>query len=151
MSGSERQRAESKGEEPAPALAALHAAVVDGHLARLVDNAHRATRIGEALLWSNVGAACASAFGAFMAPCPDRHGEIRDRFEAFLAAARPELAAAGRVAHVGPLWAWERAACCLWYQADAGSRCEDCSLWSADERQERYERVLASLAAEVES
>ena len=124
---------------------ALHANLVDGHLARLVATAHESCRVGEALLWSNIGAGCASSFGAFMGPLEDRRLEIRDRFEAFLVAARPELQASGRIAHVGPLWAWERSACCLWYKTDSGFQCEDCSLWTADERQARYQKVLAEL------
>ncbi|MFP5321426.1 MAG: IucA/IucC family C-terminal-domain containing protein [Acidimicrobiia bacterium] len=129
------------------ALAALHDVLVDDHLARLVATAHDACRIGEALLWSNVGAGCASSFGAFMGPLEDRRPEIRDRFQAFLAAARPELRRSGRIAPVGPLWAWERSACCLWYTTESGFRCEDCSLWTADERQARYDRVLAELGS----
>jgi ferric iron reductase protein FhuF len=128
-------------------IGALHANLIDGHLARLVATAHDSCRVGEALLWGNVGAACASSFGAFMGPLEDRRLEIRDRFEAFLAAARPELQASGRIARVGPLWAWERSACCLWYKTDAGFQCEDCSLWSDDERQARYRKVLAELDA----
>jgi ferric iron reductase protein FhuF len=124
---------------------ALHANLVDGHLARLVATAHESCRVGEALLWSNIGAGCASSFGAFMGPLEDRRLEIRDRFEAFLVAARPELQASGRIAHVGPLWAWERSACCLWHKTDSGFQCEDCSLWTADERQARYQKVLAEL------
>lgn len=124
-------------------LVDLHTSLVDGHLALLVSTAHEACRVGEALLWGNLGAACASSFGAFMAPLPDRHAEIRDRAGAFLAAARPELARSGRLVHVGPLWAWERASCCLWYKTDSGFRCEDCSLWTDDERRARYERALA--------
>lgn len=126
-------------------LAALHAVLVDGHLAAMVANARRACRIGEALLWSNIGAACASSFGAFMVPRPDLHATIRDRFEAFLGAGRPELAGAGRVVHVGPVWAWERSACCLYYKTESGFMCEDCSLRPDEERRERYDRVLASI------
>ena len=126
---------------------ALHANLVDGHLAGLVATAHESCRVGEALLWGNVGAGCASSFGALMGPLEDRRLEIRDRFEAFLAAGRPELQASGRVVHVGPLWAWERSACCLWYKTDSGFQCEDCSLWSDEERQERYRKVLAELDA----
>jgi len=127
------------------ALTTLHRTLVDGHLARLVATAHDACRVGERLLWSCIGAALASSFGALMGPLPDRRVEIRDRFEELLAAARPELAAGGRVAHVGPLWAWERSACCLWYTTTDGDKCEDCSLWSDDERRARYDRVLTSL------
>lgn len=128
-------------------LTALHAVLVDDHLAPLVATAHRACRIGEALLWANVGASCASSFGAFMTPLPERHDEIRARAIAFFAAARPELAGAGRLVPVGSVWAWERAACCLWYKTDNGSRCADCSLWTDDERQARYDAALAAEGA----
>jgi len=124
-------------------LVGLHQALIDGHLAPLVRTAHDACRVGEALLWSNVAASCASSFGAFMGPLPDRHGEIRDRATAFFATARTELASSGRLVPVGPQWAWERRACCLWYKASGGSRCADCSLWTDEERQARYREALA--------
>ena len=125
-------------------VADLHAQLVDGHLARVVDNARVACRIGGALLWSNVGSSCAASFGAFMGPWPERRPEIRDRAAEFFAAARPELARSGQVVAVGSVWAWERQACCLWYQTADGDKCSDCSLWSDDERQARYQRVLAT-------
>lgn len=137
--------ADARSVDAADPLAGLHEVLVDRHLAALVRAAHEACRVGEALLWGNVAAACASSFGAFMGPLPDRHGHIRDRAEAFFAAARPELARAGRIVHVGPLWAWERASCCLWYKTDSGFRCEDCSLWTDDDRRARYERALAEV------
>ena len=128
--------------DPEGVLTTLHEVIVDGHLAPLVANARAAIRAGEPLLWSNVGAAFASSFGALMAPLPDRRLEVRERFEAFLAAARPELRTSGRIAHVGSLWAWERAACCLWYLTESGFKCEDCSLWRRAELDERYERMI---------
>lgn len=124
----------------------LHETLVQGHLAPMVGTAHRACRVGEALLWGNVGASIASSFGMLMGPLEARRADIRDRVEAFFASARPELARSGRVARVGAVWAWERSACCLWYTTDSGFRCEDCSLWTDDERQERYDRVLADEA-----
>jgi ferric iron reductase protein FhuF len=127
-------------------LGAVHTELVDGHLAPLVATAHQACRVGEALLWSNVGASCASAFGAFMGPLPDRHEEIRDRAGAFFATARGELAGSGRLVPVGTAWAWERKACCLWYRTTDGSRCADCSLWSDEERRERYDAAIADQA-----
>lgn len=129
-------------------LGALHAGLIDGHLAPLVATAHQACRVGRALLWSNVGASCASAFGAFMDPRPDRREDIRNRVGAFFATARGELAGSGRVVPVGTGWAWERKACCLWYRTTDGSRCADCSLWSEQERRERY---AAAIAAQVGS
>jgi siderophore-iron reductase FhuF len=133
--------------EDKPDLAALHEVMTDSHLSPMVHNARRAMRIGERLLWANIGAACAASFGAFMVPLPQRHAHIRDAVLAFFAAARPELAQSGRVVPLGPVWAWERRSCCLWYKAEGGFKCQDCSLWSNEERQERYARVLA----EVES
>lgn len=121
----------------------LHDALISGHLAGLVDTAHQACRVGEALLWGNVGASCAASFGAFMDALAERRVEIRDRVRSFFATARPELARSGRVVPVGSRWAWERNACCLWYQTPAGFRCQDCSLWSAEERADQYEAMRA--------
>jgi ferric iron reductase protein FhuF len=119
-------------------LATLQARLVDDHLGSLVANAHASGGVGEAMLWANVAASCASSFRAFVDPLPDRRDEILDRARAFFASARAEVAASGRLVPVGADWVWERRACCLWYQASGGSRCEDCSLWSDDERQARY-------------
>lgn len=137
--------AEARTVDAVEPVAGIHDVLIESHLARLVAAAHDACRIGEALLWGNVGAACASSFGTFMGPLRDRQAEIRDRAEAFFGAARPELQRAGRLVHVGPVWAWERTSCCLWYQTDSGFRCEDCSLWSDDERRARYDAALAAL------
>lgn len=137
--------AEARTVDAADAVAGIHDVLIDSHLARLVAAAHDACRIGEALLWGNVGAACASSFGTFMDPLRDRRADVRDRAEAFFAAARPELRRAGRLVPVGPVWAWERTSCCLWYQTDSGFQCEDCSLWSDDERRARYHAALAAL------
>lgn len=137
--------AEARTVDAVEPVAGIHDVLIESHLARLVVAAHDACRIGEALLWGNVGAACASSFGTFMGPLPERRAEIRDRAEAFFGAARPELQRAGRLVHVGPVWAWERTSCCLWYQTDSGFQCEDCSLWSDDERRARYDAALAAL------
>lgn len=122
---------------------ALHAELIDGHLGPLVATAHKACRVGEALLWANVAASCASSFRAFLAPLPNRKDDIFHRADAFFASARPALAASGRLVPIGAEWAWERQACCLWYQTSAGNRCEDCSLWSGEERRARYAATLA--------
>jgi hypothetical protein len=124
----------------------LHAHLIDSHLALLVDTAHRACRVGQALLWANVGASCASSFAAFVDPLPEKRAEIRQRVNAFFASARPELARSGRVVGVGSRWVWERNACCLWYQTESGFKCEDCSLWTADERATRYTAMRAEEA-----
>ncbi len=129
------------------ALQGLHDTLVEEHLAALVSCAHRVCRVGEPLLWGNVAASCASSFGAFAGSLPERGLEIRERAEAFFAAARPELRDAGRLVPVGQRWAWERKSCCLWYQTDAGFKCEDCSLWTDDERNARYAAALTAEAA----
>jgi len=128
-------------------LATLHTQLVDGHLGALVANAHAAGGVGEAMLWANVGASCASSFRAFVDPLPDRRDEILDRARAFFGSARPELGASGTLVPVGTDWVWERRACCLWYQASGGSRCEDCSLWSKAECLARYDALIGAQAA----
>ena len=118
----------------------LHAALIERHLAAMVEAAHAVCRVGAALLWGNVAASCAAAFSAF-AGAPsllDRRGDIADRTEAFFAAARPEVRNAGTVVRVGDRCAWERRSCCLWYRTDSGFMCEDCSLRPAEEHQARY-------------
>jgi ferric iron reductase protein FhuF len=116
----------------------LHEHLIDGHLGLLVETAHRACRVGEALLWGNIGASCAASFAAFVDPLPDRRGDLLDRVESFFATARPQLARSGRVVRIGSRWAWERNACCLWYQTESGFQCEDCSLWTPADRAPRY-------------
>lgn len=128
-------------------LATLHTHLIDGHLGRLVATAHAAGGVGEAMLWANVAASCASSFRAFVDPLPDRRDQILDRARAFFASARPEVATSGRVVPVGADWVWERRACCLWYQASGGSRCQDCSLWSVEERQARYTAMVDAQGA----
>ncbi len=118
-------------------LAGLHDGLVEGHLAPLVDSAHRSTSVGAALLWGDVGSACASSFGAFAEALPSRREEVARRADAFFATARPELRRSGRMTPVGVGWEWERASCCLWYLADGGFRCADCSLWTDAERAAR--------------
>lgn len=120
------------------AVAGLHEVLIDRHLARLVACAHEMCRIGEPLLWGNVAAACASSFGAFAGALPDRRLEIRARAETFFASARPEVADAGTLVRIADQWAWERKSCCLWYLTDSGFKCEDCSLWTDEERRGRY-------------
>lgn len=140
--------ARARGERDAT-LAELHSSLIDHHLAPFVDTAHRSCRVGRELLWANLGAGCASSFGAFMGPMPERRLEIRAEFEGFLDAGRSELARSGRIVHVGPEWAWERSACCLWYKTDiaSGQKCADCSLWSQEERTARYEQILAEIGS----
>jgi ferric iron reductase protein FhuF len=113
--GRHRPNAVRLGEARIATAADIHEALVDGHLALLVDTAHRACRVGEALLWGNVSASCASSFGAF---------DAWDRAPAFFAAARPEVRDAGHLLPGG----WKRKSCCLWYQTESGFMCEDCSL-----------------------
>ena len=125
-------------------LRGLHGALIDDHLARLVASAHAACRVGEALLWGNVAAGCASSFGAFATELVERRIELRDMAETFFHSARPEVRGAGRLVRVGDRWAWERKSCCLWYLTASAFKCEDCSLWSDDERNMRYAAAVAA-------
>lgn len=123
-------------------LAVLHRELIDRHLATLVDVAHDTVRIGRPLLWSNVASSCAASFGAFVEPLGGDAGRVTDLVASFFSSGSDDLARAGRVVRIGrgSQWAWERSACCLWYQTTAanGSKCGDCSLWSDAERSARY-------------
>jgi len=134
------------GDGRAARLAALHRHLVDDHLAPLVDTARAACRVGSRMLWSNVASSCAESFGVFMhlggPPDHERWARLRDTTDAFFATARPELARGGHVVPIGPVWAWQRSACCLYYQHADGSRCSDCSLNTAAEREARSGRIL---------
>lgn len=123
-------------------LACLHERLIEAHLAPLVSSAHAACRVGEKLLWGNIGASCAASLGAFMGPLDHRRQEIAERAEAFFASARPEIVASGSLVRMGERWMWERNACCLWYRVESGFKCEDCSLWSSDDKAARRERLL---------
>lgn len=127
-------------------MASLHRHLVDDHLAPLIDTARAACRVGARTLWSNVASSCAESFGVFMRlsdlPDHDRWRSVRHAVTEFFATARPELARGGHVVPIGPIWAWQRNACCLYFQHADGSKCGDCSLHSAPERDARYERIL---------
>lgn len=121
----------------------LHGALIDGHLAALVDVAHRSCRVGEPLLWGNVAGSCAAAFSAFAAAVPGRRSLVRDRAELFFATARSDLGEAGRLVRVGSRFSWERNSCCLWYRTASAWLCEDCSLRPSSDRRQRYAAMLA--------
>ena len=122
----------------------VHATLIDGHLAALVATAHESTKVGAALLWGNVAASSAAAFGAFAGAPGARSAVIADRVETFFARACPELRAGGEVVRVGDRFGWKRTSCCLWYRTEGGFLCADCSLRSASEHEARF----ATLATE---
>ena len=122
----------------------VHAALIDGHLAPLVATAHESTKVGAALLWGNVAASCAAAFGAFAGAPGARRAAIADGVETFFARARPELRAGGEVVRVGDRFGWKRTSCCLWYRTEGGFLCEDCSLRPESDHEARF----AALATE---
>lgn len=130
------------GVVPAASVDDVHLALIDGHLATLVDTAHAACRVGEALLWGNVAASCAASFAAFAGARPG----VGDRAARFFAAARPEVRDAGTLVQMGERFAWERRSCCLWYRTDSGFMCEDCSLRPAAEHAARYEVIAAEVS-----
>ncbi|MCY3563238.1 MAG: hypothetical protein F4Z41_10140 [Acidimicrobiia bacterium] len=129
-------------------------ALFDRHLVAFVANAHSAIEVGKRLLWGNMAAGCAAAFGAFHAVLgPD----VRAQAARFTALAPEPLALAGQfveyegTASVG--WFFERNACCLLYQvqppdpAKSPTMCEDCPLHSAEARLARY-RAATSTACD---
>ena len=121
----------------------VHAALIDGHLASLVDVAHRSCLVGRPLLWGNVAASSAAAFSAFASALPVRQLLVRERAEQFFATARPEVAHAGRLVRVGSRFSWERRSCCLWYRTTSAWLCDDCSLRPESDRTNRYAAMLA--------
>ncbi len=139
----------------------IHDVLFEQHLGPMV-LAARATaadsdgeRVGEKLLWGNVAAGCASAFGAFHGNLEDR-GAVRDAATRFFHDAPDEVRSAGQFATVQgqqpePGWFWERNSCCLLYQLPTADtsvepfKCEDCSLWSAEDRIIRYATATATI------
>ncbi|MFV0307788.1 MAG: IucA/IucC family C-terminal-domain containing protein [Desertimonas sp.] len=129
-------------ESTADEWAALHAHLIDDHLAAIIETSRRACRVGARMMWANVASSCASSFEALMDPRPDHRGATRTAVQRFFATARPELRTAGEVVVLGPTWAWQRNACCLYYRHAGGSMCGDCSLHDEPARQARYDRLL---------
>jgi iron complex transport system ATP-binding protein len=117
----------------------LLAALFAGHLDALVAAAHGVTAIGERLLWGNVAASCASAFGAFHGAVPEAaRADVLARRDRFFDAAGERLDGLGHATDVGPAWYWNRTSCCLWYRTSSGFRCEDCSLHTPEERHAQF-------------
>lgn len=134
----------------------------DGHLGPLVDAAHQAinaggdSRVGEKMLWGNIGAGVASTFGVFSAVVAEP-ATVRDLAAEFMDEAPTQIQNSGTfVLYQGerpePAWAWERSSCCLWYQVPPADptaepfKCTDCSLWSAEERLARYVAATGAIS-----
>jgi iron complex transport system ATP-binding protein len=105
-----------------------------GHLDPVAATLRAGTRIGAALVWGNVAAACASGAGAVReAAGPAWH----PRLDAFLAAAPHGLAGLGAWAPTPDRrgWAFHRRTCCLWWKTavSGGALCADCSLHRSDD------------------
>lgn len=126
----------------AESLAVLHRHLIDDHLAPMIDTSRRAARVGARMMWANVASSCASSFGALMEPLATHRLDLRAAAQRFFAAARPELRHTGSVVPIGPTWAWQRTACCLYYQIADASMCDECSLHDADTRTARFARIL---------
>jgi ferric iron reductase protein FhuF len=124
----------------------LHGELIERHLAPLVATARNACRVGAKLLWGNIAASCAASFGAYSMALPDRAHDIRLRAEAFFTTARREVRSGGHIVAAGDRWLWQRKTCCLWYLTESAFKCEDCSLWSDDERRARYAALAANEA-----
>jgi ferric iron reductase protein FhuF len=126
-----------------PEAGPLAAALLEGHLRQHVDAVRDQITVGERLLWGNVAASCAVAFRAVESASG---GRVRERADAFFAAAEPWLGGLGRFTVVTALqrdgWYWDRTSCCLWYQASGGSMCDDCSLLDAPDLEARRRQQL---------
>jgi ferric iron reductase protein FhuF len=129
--------------------AAVAEAILDGHMAPFVAAVHEVVTIGERLLWGNVATSCAVAFRAVEGETHDP--AVRQRAEAWFAAAGPRLAGLGgfhALEHAGRHgWYWDRTNCCLWYRTADGRLCDDCSLEPAAERDARRRRELEEAAS----
>lgn len=87
-------------------------AVVDGHLAGVVDAVRKDTKVASALLWGNVASGVAATLRV-------------------LGADEPALLAYGPLSNSGhyrPDGTFERTTCCLYYRLDGGGKCADCPL-----------------------
>ena len=94
---------------PYGAVPTCSSSSIDGHLAPLVATAPAGPAGSASGCSGRTSARRARRRSARSSPrFPDRRTEIRDRAEAFFAAARPELAGSGRLVRVGGRWAWER-------------------------------------------
>lgn len=127
----------------------LAGAVLDDLLAPVLATIRGRIRVGSRLLWSDVAASIAAVVRAAHDVGPGGDPQVRRRGRALIAA-DARLAGQGewQTLEVGHAlgWYWNRAACCLWYQAaeSAGRTCEDCSLADGEERTARR---LAQLEA----
>ncbi len=114
--------------------------------------AHGSVRIGERLLWGNVAASLATIFRAVQSDGPLGHPAVRDRADAFFAAADQWLQGFGHWSTVEVPdalgWFWDRTSCCLWYQTESGFMCDDCSLHDPNEQAtKRHADLTATLEA----
>lgn len=111
----------------------LHKTLVDGHLALLVEAARGVCRIGENLLWGNVGSACAYSFEKVARELPVPLATVGDRVVTFFDSSGPEVAASGQLTPFAAGWMWERKSCCGWYLVPEGSHCADCPKLAPDQ------------------
>jgi ferric iron reductase protein FhuF len=130
--------------------ARLADAVVESHLAPFVASVHDAFAVGARLLWGNVAASCAVAFRAVegAAAGPAERAAVRARADAFVAAV-PRFAGLGAFVRVDQGsahgWYWDRTNCCLWYQTNRASFCDNCSLRDPNELRAERLRELATV------
>jgi hypothetical protein len=118
---------------------------IEGHLRALVDTVCARTRVGRRVLWGNVAAMAAVAFGTvegLLGP------EVKALGEHFFVVAPQELHGQGNfvsVEHEGRSgWFWERRNCCLNDRLPEHIRCRGCSLIP---RRGRLAQYLAALDA----
>ena len=122
-------------------------ALIDGHLASVVDATKAEFKVGARLLWGNIAASAAAAFrtiesnfGPSVRDAGEYFVDSVDRFDGlggFLTVVDEDLSG----------WYWERNVCCLYYKLPSGIRCADCSLTPERDRRASFAGELASRRA----
>lgn len=121
--------------------AALAEALFGDHLEPLTAALRDEVRLGERLVWGNIATSVATAFRAIEGAARDRNDiqeqeAVRDAAPVLFAASEQWTASTGRFEFLGTGWFWTRTSCCLYYRQSSGRRCDDCSLYTADELRE---------------
>ncbi|MDI6407706.1 (2Fe-2S)-binding protein [Streptomyces albus] len=125
--------------DPAATVAALHEAVLRGHLLPLAGVLHRATRAGLRQLHGGVAHGCATALSSGAEPDT---GLLARRWSCFTEPL-PRLAGLGELAEVtgadgGRRLRYLRNTCCLYYTSAEAVRCASCCLTPRAERLRAY-------------
>jgi len=124
------------------------------HLAPILEASRTVSRLRPRVLWGNVAAACAGAFGTIhRALDPDARPRLRALADAFLSATawpHDELVALHRIDEHPDALPHERRTCCLMRLSAKGEECASCERLAPEERDRRL-RAAAAAAVPVPS